>query len=977
MGRQYLSTVAFVVVFLFIEIVQICMCLRNSSYLLISCVERERQTLLKFKESLQDPSNRLFSWKAGTDCCKWEGVGCDAITGHVINLNLSSCPNWYEKMDSMCNTRRPFKARHVDPSLLELEYLNHLDLSGFNFDGSQIPGLFGSFRKLRYLNLSSSGFSGRIPNTLGNLTDLRVLDLNMLYDYVYPPRFYTCDVDWVSQLSSLQHLDMSGVYLGKVLNLMGVLNSLHSLVHVELVLCGLNNLHIPLGTSINATFLPSVQVLDISYNRFSGPIPDIFQNMTFITHLDLSVNVLKYSVPLWLTKFKYLVYLSLEGNFFTTIQGSLFSFLRKMCQLKLLNLRSNMLQGEIFGVCEQNSSGCARYDLIELDLRSNQIHDHLPSWLEQFKNLMYLRLQSNLLYGFIPPSLGNLSNLRELDLSDFQLNGTIPSNLGQLVNLVFLNLSRNNLIGLIPHSLGQLVNLLVLDLAFNHLYGVIPHNLGQLVSLQYVNLASNHLDGVMPNTLVKNVRHLDVSSNSLEGEFYKILGYNKNINYLDISYNKIKGLLPENVADMMPALSDLLIGNNLIMGSIPNSLCKLKLTTLDLSRNKLSGKIPKCWDGRTLLELINLSSNELSGSIPSSIGNISSLQWLNLSNNSLKGELPLALKNCTNLEILDLGENQFSGHLPSWIGENFSSLQNLRIPKNMFTGSIPRQVCQLYMLKILDFADNCLTGSIPRCLGDLRGMILKKEEEGNQTASAPAPAPYTHDNSWQWPEEGTKQVLKGIERDYTTNRKNLVNMDLSSNSLAGFIPEELTSLSGLIGLNLSHNFLSGVIPNSIGKMKSLESIDFSDNQLVGEIPKTISNLSSLGYLNLSYNNFSGPIPRDRQLTTLGDPSNYAGNPFLCGDSLPKRCPGDYTPQAPARAGHHEDEEDKKEKVWFYFVIALGFVTGFWTVIGVLFFKKNWRHAFFRCIEEAADNVYVTIAIKVARLKKRMANNQAE
>jgi len=58
----------------------------------------------------------------------------------------------------------------------------------------------------------------------------------------------------------------------------------------------------------------------------------------------------------------------------------------------------------------------------------------------------------------------------------------------------------------------------------------------------------------------------------------------------------------------------------------------------------------------------------------------------------------------------------------------------------------------------------------------------------------------------------------------------------------------------------------------------------------------------------------------------------------------------------------------------YFVIALGFATGLWGVIGTLWFKKNWRHAYFRWVEDVADEIYVAVVIKVAKIKKILMIN---
>ncbi|XP_039119403.1 receptor-like protein EIX2 [Dioscorea cayenensis subsp. rotundata] len=53
-----------------------------------NCIESERMALLDFKKSISDPQDKLSSWAMGQDCCSWEGVRCDNITGNVIGLEL-------------------------------------------------------------------------------------------------------------------------------------------------------------------------------------------------------------------------------------------------------------------------------------------------------------------------------------------------------------------------------------------------------------------------------------------------------------------------------------------------------------------------------------------------------------------------------------------------------------------------------------------------------------------------------------------------------------------------------------------------------------------------------------------------------------------------------------------------------------------------------------------------------------------------
>ncbi|MED6130564.1 hypothetical protein PIB30_002158 [Stylosanthes scabra] len=1035
MGITYLNIAECAVVVLVVEIAVLCNC-ANSTTTLIHyppCLERERQALVKFKASLNDSSNLLSSWH-GHDCCRWEGIGCDNVTGHVVMLDLTTpykkCWRSFLKLhpdshfllfeengfmsddDDDCYLlyNQYLEAENVDSSLLELKYLTHLDLTGNHFYSS--PKFIGSMQCLRYLYLSEAGFSGRIPSNLGNLTNLHFLDLS--------GNEFSADsnINWISQLPLLEHLDLSFAFDSLKVNnqltvsiLDAALQNMTSLVHLDL---GGNNLsssipssfgnlkkleylglsgcwlHSPIPNAFqNAT---SIKLLDLSdnnfhslpswsfhkfeklkhlflrSNNFQGPIPNALQNMTSIESLDLSSNSFS-SVPSWFVELKTLVYLGLSSNNLTFMECSISSILKNMCHLKELYLSRNRLRKESIGYNDYLST-CITHDLEFLDLSENEFDDHFPSWLGQFVNLQILDLSHSNLKGTIPQNLGQLINLQDLDLSNNYLNGTIPQNLGQLVNLYDLDLSNDNFTGTIPTGLDQLVNLTGLDFSNNLLNGSIPKGLNQLVNLERLDLSRNKLDGRICIDFQKLVKlwYLDLSSNNLDGtleESWPLIF--SEMQYLNLSHNQISGSLPKNIGQIMPFLAYLLLGSNLINGSIPKSLCQVYwLSVLDLSKNTLSGKIPDCWKDNEVWEEINLSSNKISGAIPSSFGNLSSLAWLHLNNNSLHGKFLASVRNLKQLLILDLGENQLSGTIPSCSVNAFSSLKILRLRQNMLSGSIPLKICQLSSLQILDISRNSLNGSIPWCIGNLREMTLR-----SPTLSPTSPVGNSGPARLMgWKVEDVIEVIKGSERDYIRILEFVVMMDLSENNLVGSIPKGITLLHGLHSLNLSNNHLIGELPNMIGDMKSLECFDVSSNQFSGTIPSSMSSLTSLSQLNLSHNNFSGPIPTSTQFSTY-DPSSYADNPYLCGSPLPNICGNSHQVQG---NGDFEDEDSKKDKLekWlFYFVVAAGFASGFWGVIGTLWFKKTWRHAYFRRAEDVADWIYVTTAIRMAKLKKWM------
>ena len=109
---------------------------------------------------------------------------------------------------------------------------------------------------------------------------------------------------------------------------------------------------------------------------------------------------------------------------------------------------------------------------------------------------------------------------------------------------------------------------------------------------------------------------------------------------------------------------------------------------------------------------------------------------------------------------------------------------------------------------------------------------------------------------------------------------------------------------------------------------------------------------------MSNNNLSGKIPTSPQLDTF-NASSYEGNPNLCRAPHPKKCLGEEIAQNPAMNGsrEHVGMQDEKEgfiTLGFYVSVVLGFITGFWGVVGTLILNKSLRVAYFRFLDDFKD-----------------------
>ncbi|CAL5059394.1 unnamed protein product [Urochloa decumbens] len=157
-----------------------------------------------------------------------------------------------------------------------------------------------------------------------------------------------------------------------------------------------------------------LSVVMIQNNNFSGTFPT--QLPWNFTRLDVSNNRFSGPVP--------------------TLAG----------RMKVFSAANNMLSGEI----PWDLTGISQ--IRDLDISGNQITGPIPMTIGVLKGLNALNLSGNQISGHIPAAFGYMSVLTILDLSSNALYGEIPKDFNKL-KLSFLNLSTNQLSGEIPTSL--------------------------------------------------------------------------------------------------------------------------------------------------------------------------------------------------------------------------------------------------------------------------------------------------------------------------------------------------------------------------------------------------------------------------------------------------------------------------------------------------------------------------------------------
>ncbi|CAL4955658.1 unnamed protein product [Urochloa decumbens] len=629
-----------------------------------------------------------------------------------------------------------------------------------------------------------------------------------------------------------------------------------------------------------------------------------------------------------------------------------------MSSLEVIDLRFNYLSGNIPANLENLCN------LQELSLVYNNINDDLTNFMERlpkcsWSKLCILNLYRANMTGQLPIWIGNLTSLSYLDLAQNMLSGHVPNGIGAPSNLTYLSLSLNNFSGVLSKEhFTSLVNLKFLNLTQNSLkldfdenwvppfrltegqFGscdmgpLFPAWLWHQTGIHKLNISNTRISDVLPHwfwVVISNASILDLSKNQLSGALPETLELTL-MREMDLSGNSLTGQLPVNLT--APCLRKFRLYNNHFTGTIPAYICYNGFVEINLSNNQLDGDFPRCQDSN------------------------SSLSMLSLRNNNVSGEFPHFLQNAARLTFLDLSYNKFHGSVPPWIAEKMPGLQVLILRSNMFCGHLPEQLTTLVRVHFLDVAYNNISGRIPSSLAGLRAMT-HLFGRGDDNYSSDTISMFVKDRELTY---NNKFMIKRI-----------ILIDLSSNGLTGHIPKELSLLTGLRSLNLSNNQISGPIPDDIGALSELESLDLSYNYLTGQIPSSLSDLTFLSCLNLSYNNLSGRIPSGQQLQTLNNKYMYIGNPGLCGPPLLNNCSTNKTPGLDVDQEH---EGTIYDKVFFCLSISGGYLTGLWTVLCALLFKKTWRIAYFWHFDQLYDKIYVQAALSKAAIIRKFQKEES-
>ncbi|GFQ03475.1 LRR receptor-like serine/threonine-protein kinase fls2 [Phtheirospermum japonicum] len=245
-----------------------------------------------------------------------------------------------------------------------------------------LPASIGNLStSMQYLQIFNCNLRGRIPEEIGNLTNLVLLSLNGIHLTGSFPKS-------LSNLQKLQGLVLSSNRLSGV---------------IPDTICHLQKLN----------------KLILRDNQIYGAIPRCIENITTLGTLYLDSNKLNHNIPASLWSLSKLVKLNLSSNSFV---GPLPSEMANLKTASEIDLSLNQFSGVIPSAIGELQS------LSSLNLSRNKLQGSIPESIANMINLETLDLSHNDLTGKIPKSLQKLLHLTHFNVSFNGLKGEIPFN---------------------------------------------------------------------------------------------------------------------------------------------------------------------------------------------------------------------------------------------------------------------------------------------------------------------------------------------------------------------------------------------------------------------------------------------------------------------------------------------------------------------------------------------------------------------
>ncbi|XP_057755686.1 receptor-like protein kinase 5 [Arachis stenosperma] len=418
-------------------------------------LNHEGLLLHQFKNHLTDLDNSLSSWNPSdtshTTPCHWWGVTCGNATTTPVTITVTP----------LCTLNGSLPAIPLCPH-------STLSIPG-NFISDTIPQSLSACRRLRHLDLSQNTLVGTIPSSPPSTTSTSPSTTSPATFSLNSATLFTASIQLLcaesapksTQLANLKELWHSGC------NLIG-----------------------PIPNSIGN--LTRLENLDLSKNKFTGEIPESLSGLNSVFQIELYENALTGALPRGLFRNELVGSLPSELGSnsllqiidvsFNRFSGELPAGLCRWGKLEELLMLFNSFSWKIsesLGNCTSlrrvrigNNNLSGKFQICWVD----------PDEIGSLNNLLEFHGGNNKLSGRIRDSMAKLIQLGTLDLSYNEMSGEILGWIGGLNILNELNLAHNRFrfSSTIPKELGRLSELTVLDLSSNQFFETLSYVLKDL-----------------------------------------------------------------------------------------------------------------------------------------------------------------------------------------------------------------------------------------------------------------------------------------------------------------------------------------------------------------------------------------------------------------------------------------------------------------------------------------------------------------